>query len=126
MKDLKFPKPKKKFKLPSYLTGGGKYGNYPSIYKGRTYHSKAEATYAMVLDAMIMDNSIKEWTPQFKLKIDVNGQHITNYIVDFWVLTSSGTEELHEVKGYETDVFKIKWKLAKALYGANYKFVLIK
>jgi hypothetical protein len=36
-----------------------------------------------------------------------------------------GSIEYHEVKGFETDVWKLKWKMALAIYGAE-KFVLIK
>jgi len=123
-----FPKPfkaPKKIKLPSYLTGRGKYNNTPSMYKGVMYHSKMEMEYAMILDDMLRKGEINSWSGQFKLRLDVNGKHICNYLADFLILSKNGQEEVHETKGYFTAVGKIKWKLAQAIYGDKYRFVLI-
>jgi len=39
-----------------------------------------------------------------------------NYIADFVVKYPSGITEVIDVKGMQTDVFKIKWKLLKFIY----------
>lgn len=121
---LNFSKRKQTGRVPSYIKWGSKFHNTPSRYKGRLYHSKKEAEYAMILDDMVKNKEIRGWEPQFTLKLDVNGKHICNYIADFLVDGLVGYE-IHETKGYFTDTAKIKWRLAQALY-KEYKFVLIK
>lgn len=103
-----------------------KYGNESKIYNGKIYHSKREASYAADLDLLKRAGEIKEWSGQFKLSMDVNGYHICNYYVDFYVIDKSSEEQIHEVKGHETGEWKLKWKLCEALYGKKYKMVLIK
>lgn len=98
-------------------------------YGGRTYHSMKEANYAMELDWRIKAGEVKEWIPQYKLDLRVNGEHIANYYIDFKVVLSDETVELHEVKGFETDVWRLKWRITQAILheiepGA--KLVLIK
>ncbi len=122
---LMFSKRKQTGRIPSYIKWGSKYHNTPSQYKGRLYHSKKEAEYAMILDDMVKHKEIDSWEPQFTLKLDVNGKHICNYIADFKVIKNKKYIEIRETKGYFTDTAKIKWRLAQALY-PKYKFILIK
>lgn len=103
-----------------------KYGNTAKIYNGRVYHSKREAAYALDLDLLKKAGEIKEWSPQFKLSMDVNNHHICNYIIDFKIVDKSGKEQIVEVKGYQTPEWKLKWKLCQALYGEKYDMVLVK
>lgn len=103
-----------------------KYGNKTKEYNGRTYHSHLEAKYAQELDLMLKAGEIKEVKPQHRVSLDVNGYHICNYIVDFLVTNNDDTQELWEIKGFQTDLFNFKWKLTEALYGKQYKLVLIK
>ena len=126
MSSLMFSKRKQTGRIPPYILRGSKFGNLPSQYKGRLYHSKLEAEYAMILDDMIKHKEITSWTPQFTLKLDVNGKHICNYIADFLVKKSKMNWEIHETKGYFTDTAKLKWRLVQAIYGGIYKFILIK
>lgn len=117
-----FPKPKK---TPSYILRGSKYNNTPSQYKGRIYHSRKEAEYAMILDDMMRHKEIKSWWSQRTLRLEINGKLICKYIADFIVEKDGGMLEIHETKGYFTPYSKLKWKLAQVLY-PNYKFILIK
>ena len=102
-----------------------KYGNKSQHYNGRTYHSKFEAQHAEALDLQRKaDNPrerVVEVEPQFKVSIDIEGadgktRHITNYYVDFRVTFADGHVELHEVKGYETEVWRLKALLLEAVY----------
>lgn len=102
-----------------------KYNSKVSHYNGRNYDSALECSYAQELDWRIKAKEIKEWIPQFKISLDINGCHIANYFIDFKVILKDGTEEYHEVKGFETEIWKMKWKLSKAIY-SDWKFVLIK
>ena len=130
---LKFSK-RSQVGLPTYIKWGSKFHNTPSRYKGKMYHSKKEAEYAMILDDMIKTGEISDWAGQFTMKLDVNGKHICNYIADFLVQKRVGwkgktallREEIHETKGYFTPIAKLKWRLAIALYGDKYTFKLIK
>ena len=102
-----------------------KYNAKKSSYRGRSYHSGLERAYAEKLDWLKKAGEIESWTPQFKLSLDLNGVHIANYFMDFAVYYKDGRIEMHEVKGYETDLWRMKWRLAKAIY-QDYNFVLIK
>lgn len=103
-----------------------KFGNTRKEYNGRTYMSKLEAKYAQDFDLMLKAGELKEVIPQYRLSLDVNGYHIGNYIVDFKLTTKDDEEQLVEIKGFETDVWRMKWKLAEALYGDKYKMIIYK
>ena len=106
-----------------------KYKAEKQTFGGRSYHSKKEADYAANLEWKQKAGEIKEIIPQYKLDIRVNGKHITNYFIDFKVVLSDDTIELIEVKGFETDVWRLKWKLTEALLDEiepGAKLVLIK
>src|SRR3990167_602476 len=103
-----------------------RWGNTRTEYGGRKYMSKKEAGYARDLDLLIKAGEVAGYTPQYRLKLIVNGHHICDYLVDFLVTMKDGSEELHEVKGFETMLWNYKWKLTEALYGEKYKMVVIK
>jgi len=92
-----------------------KYRNKTKIYNGRTYDSIREANHAEELDWRIKAGEIKEVIPQFKIDLKVSGKHICNYYPDFKVIMADGSIQFHEVKGFKTDVFILKWKLFEAL-----------
>lgn len=108
------------------LRKASKYGNVSKEYNGRYYHSKLEAYYAKQLDLLLKTGEITEWIPQYKLSLDVNGVHIANYYVDFLVTNKDGSQELWEIKGFETDTWRMKWRLATALYHDQYEMIVIK
>jgi hypothetical protein len=91
-----------------------KFGAIQTIYNGIKYHSKKEAEFAKKLDILKKAKKIKKWDRQLKLPIVVNGEKICNYIMDFVVETKEGKTQYWEIKGYETQVWKLKWKLLKA------------
>lgn len=94
-----------------------KFGNRKTMYRKVLYDSKKEAEYAMQLDSDVYDGKIQGWKRQVTLSLDVNGQHICNAIVDFMVIHNFPSPiEYVEVKGYATDVWKLKRKLINALY----------
>lgn len=92
-----------------------KYNAKAQLYNGVKYHSKREATYAEQLDWLIKAGQIKSWERQVKVPLKVNDHLICTYVVDFKVINRFGGVEFHEVKGFETADFKIKWKLLHAL-----------
>lgn len=103
---------------------GSKYGNVTAEHNGIQYHSKKEAAYAAELDLRVKAGDIKSWTRQEKISLDVNGFHICNYFIDFVVIHNDDSTEYVEVKGFETDVWKMKWKLFEALYSEKENTIL--
>lgn len=92
-----------------------KYNAKPTCYNGIKYHSKLEAKYAQDLDWRLKAKDIKSWKRQVKISLDVNGKHICNYYIDFVITHNDDSIEYIEVKGFETQVWKLKWKLFQAL-----------
>jgi len=114
---------------PKYKSN--KYNATSASYNGYTYHSKKEATYAMQLDLRIKAKEVVSWTRQHKLELRVNGSLICKYYIDFRAELTDGSVEYIEVKGFETDVWRLKWKLTEALWdeltaGEQARLVLIK
>ena len=106
-----------------------KYNNVKQTYNGYSYDSKMEARHAAYLDDCIKIGTVKSWTRQHKLELYVCQTKICNYYMDFRVEMSDGTIELHEVKGFETAIWRLKWKLTHALLDeleTGAKLILIK
>jgi hypothetical protein len=106
-----------------------KYKAEKQTFDGRSYHSKKEADYAAQLEWRKKAGEITEIIPQYKLDLRVNGIHICNYFIDFKIVLSDGSVELIEVKGFETDVWRLKWKLTEAVLDEiepGAKLVLVK
>lgn len=91
-----------------------KYKNVPQTYNGINYHSRFEAGYARDLDLRVKAKDIKSWERQVKIELTAHGKRIANYYVDFLIHHNDGSKEYVEVKGYETDTWKIKWKIFEA------------
>ena len=108
------PKPQKK----------NKYNASKTEYNGHLYDSKREARHAQELDLLIKAGEVQKWERQFKIEIEVEGNHICSYFIDFKVWKPDRIE-YHEVKGKETALWKMKWKLVHSLY-PEWTFVLIK
>jgi len=85
-------------------------------YNGFRYDSGFEANYAQELDLRIKAKDIKGYDKQVNLDLIVNGYVVCQYRIDFIVHHNDGTTEYVECKGYQTDVWKLKWKLFEALY----------
>lgn len=118
---------------PNFMTWilkkGNKYGAHTNTYNGTVYHSKKEAGYAQELDLRIKAKDIKRWERQIKCSIDVNGFHICNYFVDFLIHHNNGDKELVEVKGFETDVWRMKRRLLEAVWlkeNPDYSYTVVK
>ena len=99
-----------------------KYGNKKTEYLGDIYDSKKEADFAKQLDLMKHAKGrdrVLRYYRQIPYKLEVNGQLICTYILDFLVEYFDGRKEFIDVKGVRTDIYKIKKKLLKALYNID-------
>ena len=85
-------------------------------YAGRVYHSKSEAKYAFELDALKAAGRIKDWAPQVAREIVVEGVKICKVVIDFEVIPIAGKPWYIEVKGMESEVYKLKRKLLRACF----------
>lgn len=83
-------------------------------YEGRCYHSKNEMLYAAKLDLLLKAGKIWRVEPQIRIPLRVNDQLVCTMVADFLIVNNDGTKEYHEVKGMETDTYKLKRKLLKA------------
>jgi len=106
-------------------TKKNKFNAVRQTYRGKSYDSKLEAKYAYQLDMLKLSGEVKEWIPQKTLKMIVAGKEICRYAVDFFVKFTDGRQEYWEVKSKATMTYawRIKWKLAKALY-PDFNFVI--
>lgn len=91
-------------------------GYKSQVYNGRKYHSRAEAAYAQELDEMLEKGEIMSWTPQFRVDLKANGIHICTMLPDFYVVMADGSKEIHEIKGFETEIFRLKRKIFEATW----------
>lgn len=99
-----------------------KYSNKKSVVDGITFDSKKEAEYYCSLKLLKRAGIVKEieLQPKFILqeKFKKNGKthRAITYIADFKVTYADGKVEIVDVKGMETDVFKLKKKMFEYQY----------
>jgi hypothetical protein len=91
-----------------------KYANKPTDFAGAKYHSRFEAQYARDLALRQQAGEVKLWRRQVKIPLFAHGVHVCDYWIDFVVELATGETEYVEVKGFATDVWRLKWKLFEA------------
>ena len=97
-----------------------KYGNkWTWCISGHLHQSGGEAKYCNKLFFMKHAGKIKDYETQVSVDLIVNDQLIAKHKVDFYVTLPDGEIEIHEYKGKETAL----WKLKKKLFNAIYPFV---
>lgn len=98
-----------------------KYRNIQTEYNGIKYMSKKEADYAAQLDwqrkAKNPSERVVDVEVQVPFQIILNGIKICKYLADFRVKYADGREEIVDVKGVRTDVYRLKKKLVEAQFG---------
>lgn len=81
-------------------------------HNGRSYASKAEARYAQFLDREKAEGRVLFWLSQ--VPIQLPGK--TRYVVDFQVFTADGEVRFVDVKGVETETFRLKKRQVEDIY----------
>lgn len=94
----------------------GKYNNSSQWYNGNWYQSKLEARYAEHLDWLVKAGDLLKWEKQVKLELVIAGHRICNYYIDFKEHWIGGDIVYTECKGFETELWRLKWKLTEALW----------
>ena len=102
------------------MTWGSKSKFHNKMTEG--YHSKAECKRAKELALLFSIGHIAELKEQVPFSMDINGHHICNYIVDFTYYDPDKGWIAEDVKGCKTDIYSLKAKLFKALYGDTWLF----
>lgn len=89
--------------------------------------SKREAGYARTLDALKHAKDPKErvisYETQVPFQIEINRIKICKYLADFKVLYKDKHIEIIDVKGFRTEIYRLKKKLVEAQYGIIIKEV---
>ena len=99
-----------------------KYNNQKTMVDGIKFDSKKEAEYYCQLKLLKQAGEIKDYRlqPRYELQpaFKKNGKkyRAITYIADFAIINNDGTTEVVDIKGVETQVFKIKKKLFEYMY----------
>lgn len=96
-----------------------KFGRKKSEFNGDIYDSKLEANYAEHFNTMLKAGELTHIDRQVKIPLKAYDKHICNYYIDFVLTHKSGEREYAEIKGYATDVWKLKWKMLEAQLDAT-------
>ena len=97
-------------------SAGSKYGNKRVEIDGHKFASKKEAGRYMLLRWRQDAGEISDLKLQPRYPMVVEGIKICTYVSDF-EFVENGQIVTNDVKGVKTDVFIIKAKLFRALYG---------
>jgi hypothetical protein len=92
-----------------------KYKNIKQVYNDIRYDSKKEAARAAELDLLLKAKESKRWERQVTLPLFFNDYKICGYRIDFVIWDKNDTIILEEVKGFQTDVWRLKKKLLEAI-----------
>lgn len=109
-----------------------KYRAKKVVLDGIKFDSIAESRYYSELKLRQRAKDIEsfELQPEFILQEsykDTDGKTIRaiKYRADFLIHHNNGMEEIVDVKGIQTPVFKLKWKLLKFKVGGRYKLTIV-
>lgn len=94
-----------------------KYNNRIVVVNGIKFHSQKEAKRYAELLLLLREGVISDLATQVPYLITVNGKKICRYVADFVYrdLQTHGTV-VEDVKGYRTEIYKLKKKLVEAIY----------
>ncbi len=101
-----------------------KYKNNRVTVDGIRFDSQKEADRWVMLKLMQRAGTIQDLKRQVKFEIipKQDGESSVSYRADF-VYTKDGMQVVEDVKGYKTDVYKIKRKLMLQVHGIRIKEV---
>lgn len=101
-----------------------KYCSKATYVDGKRFASKKEAARYGQLKAMSDAGYISNLATQVPFEIKVNDKKICKYLADFqYIEIQTGQTVVEDVKGFRTDIYKLKKKLVEAVYGIEIKEV---
>ena len=77
---------------------------------GISFDSRKEADYYSALKLQLRAGLIKGFCRQPRFPLTENSLRAVEYVSDFIVFNNDGTADIIDVKGMETDVFRLKMK----------------
>tara|TARA_B100000482_G_C12528735_1_gene267504 strand:- start:430 stop:738 length:309 start_codon:yes stop_codon:yes gene_type:complete len=96
-----------------------KYKNIITTVDNIRFHSKKEANRYRELCILNKSKLILDLELQPNFKITINNKFICNYKADFAYKNKDGEIVYEDVKGFRTQVYKLKKKLTEALYNVK-------
>ena len=111
----------KKPRARSSAPKANKYKNQKVMFRGMKFDSIGERDRYLFLLEELKAGKIANLERQVSFSLDVNDQHICRYIADFVYELPDKTRIIEDYKGLITDVFSLKSKLMKAIYGIDVK-----
>lgn len=93
-----------------------KYGNKWCVIDGIKFQSIKEGGYYQFLKSELQHKKIKSFKRQVTFRIEINGVLVCRYIADFVVTYNDGSKKVIDVKGFKTDVYKLKKSLIFAVH----------
>ena len=103
---------------------GSKYGNKKTEVDGITFDSKKEAHRYEVLRFYEENGLISDLEMQVKYELipsqrgEIRNERAVYYVADF-VYIQDGETIIEDVKGHRTELYKLKRKLMKYIYGVE-------
>jgi hypothetical protein len=95
-----------------------KYRNVRTVVDGKNFASRREANRYTELKLLERGNLISNLETQVRFALNVNGLLISHYVADFKYFDKGKKAwVIEDAKGFATDVYKLKKKLVRALYG---------
>lgn len=101
---------------------GNKYGAQKTVVDGLRFDSKKEAMRWQELKKLESIGAIQNLERQVSIPLHVAGVKVCTYRADF-MYEMDGVVVVEDAKGYQTEVFKLKWKIGQALFPI-YKWVI--
>lgn len=108
-----------------FKTRRNKYSNKKVTIDGHKFDSQAEAKhYYFVLKPALERGEITHLELQPRIRCEINKKKVCDYIADFRYLSKTktgpqgqiGCQVIEDVKGFKTDIYRLKKKLVEALY----------
>ena len=84
--------------------------------QGHNHPSVIESQYCNTLHMIKRTGEIKEIIYEKVFELRIEGKLIAKHKPDFYITRKDGNVEVHEVKGFETDIWRIKRRMFEALY----------
>lgn len=94
-----------------------KYFSRITVIDGIKFHSRREAQRYAELKLHVKAGNLVSFERQVPFVCAVNDVKVCTYYADFVTYSKDGQRTVEDVKGFRTDIYKLKKKLVEALYG---------
>ena len=101
----------------------GKYNARKTVVGDITFDSAKEARRWADLNLMVKAGEITDLKRQVRYPCIVNGKLVCAYFADFAYRDSDGVEVVEDVKGFKTDIYRLKKKLVAAVHSIDIREV---